>query len=92
MIGLPNVHALLRVLRGVVGRALGDADRLRGGAEARALERAERDRQALADLADDVLVRDAHVLEDRRAGRRALDAELVLELADREALRGPSRR
>ena len=39
---------LLGVVVGVVGRALGDADRLRGGAEARALERRQRDRQPLA--------------------------------------------
>ena len=46
---------------------------------------AERDRQPLALVADQVLGRHADVLEDRRAGRRAVDAELVLELADREA-------
>ena len=88
MIGLPNAIALLRVPDRVVDRALGDADGLRGGAEARALERAERDREAAADLADHVLVRHAHVLEHRLAGRRAVDAELVLELGRR---RSPSR-
>src|SRR3954452_4999793 len=77
---------LLGVLVRVVGRALGDADRLRRGAQARALEHGERHRQALALDADEVLVRHAHVLEDRGAGRRALDAELVLELGDAEAL------
>ena len=52
---LPELAALARVGDGVVGRALGDPDGLGGGAEARALERAERDAQALADLADHVL-------------------------------------
>ena len=61
-------------------------DGLRRGAQARALERAQGDRQPLALGADQVGRGHAHVLEDRRAGRRALDAELVLELADREAL------
>ena len=42
-------------------------------------------REPLALGADEVPGRDAHVVEDRLAGRRALDAELVLELADAEA-------
>ena len=75
---------LARVLRGVVDRALRDADRLRGGAEPRALERPERDRHAPALLADQVLRRHAHVLEQQLAGRRAADPHLVLELADAE--------
>src|SRR4051812_46969818 len=83
---LAERDALLRVLAGVVGRALRDADRLRGGAEARALERAERDGQAAALLADEVLRRHADILEQRVAGRRAVDPHLVLELRDREAL------
>src|SRR6476646_7260523 len=70
---------------GVVGRALGDPDRLGGGAEAGALQGAEGDGEALTLLADQVLVRDADVGEGRRAGRRALDPELVLELAGVEA-------
>src|SRR5579875_1262971 len=82
---LAELPALARVGDRVVGRALRDADRLRGRAETRFLERRERDRQALADLADDVAVRHAHVLEDRLAGRRRADAELVLELAHAEA-------
>ena len=36
------------------------------------------------DLADDVLLGNANAVEDRLAGRRAADAELVLELADAE--------
>src|SRR6185503_8866947 len=43
------------------------------------------DAEALALLADQVLLRDADVGEGRRAGRRALDPELVLELAGVEA-------
>ena len=82
---LAELAALARVADGVVGRALRDSDGLRGGAQARALERAQRDRQALADLADHVLLGHAHVVEDRLPGRRGADPELVLELADAEA-------
>src|SRR4051794_11107162 len=82
---LAEGDALARVLRGVVGRALGDAHGLRGGAQPRALECPERDAQAPALVADEVLVRHPDVLEDRRAGGRALDAQLALELADRQA-------
>ena len=42
---LAELPALARVGDGVVGRALGDPDGLRGGAQARALERAQRDRR-----------------------------------------------
>src|SRR3954453_7393664 len=77
--------ALLRVLVGVVGRALRDPDRLRRGAQPRPLEHGQRHRVALALGADHVRGRHAHVLEDRRARRRALDPELVLELRDAEA-------
>ena len=52
--GCPNWRRS-RVGRGVVGRALGDPDGLRGDAEARAVECAERDAHALARLADQVL-------------------------------------
>ena len=85
LIACAELPALARVGDRVVGRALRDPDGLRGGAQARALERAQRHRQAPADLADHVRVRHAHVLEDRLARRRGADAELVLELADAEA-------
>ena len=84
-IGRPNWRRSRRVGGGVVGRALGDPDGLRGHAEARVVERAERDVHAAALLADQVVGGDADVVEDRLAGRRALDPELVLELADAEA-------
>ncbi len=41
--------------------------------------------QPAADLADHVLEGHPDVLEDRLAGRRGADSELVLELADGEA-------
>src|SRR5205807_10391579 len=64
---------LARVAQRVVGGALGDADRLRRRPDARALQRPAPPADALALRADHVLVRDADFLEDRRAGRRALD-------------------
>src|ERR1700758_2234274 len=45
----------------------------------------ERDGEALADFADDVVVGNADFVEDRLAGGRGANAELVLELADAEA-------
>src|SRR4051812_29448534 len=82
---LPELPALVGVGDRVVDRALGDPPRLRGDAEPRVVERAERDVHALVDLADQVRGGDADVVEDRLARRRALDPELVLELADAEA-------
>src|SRR3954454_20760690 len=58
---------------------------VRGDAERRVVERAERDLHPAALLADQVGGRHADLVEDRLAGRRAPDAELVLELADGEA-------
>src|SRR3954471_13565268 len=80
-------HPLLRVAVRVVGRALRDPDRLRRRPEPGVLEHGERHRVALALDADHVLGRHAHLLEDRRAGRRALDFLTVLEL--RHADPGP---
>ena len=49
------------------------------------VERAQRGLEAGAGLADDPVGRDAAVLEVDLAGRAALDAELALLGADREA-------
>jgi hypothetical protein len=67
--GLPELLALARVGGRVVGGALGDADGLSGDAEARVVERAQRDGEALALGADEVLGGHADVLEHRLAGR-----------------------
>ena len=48
----------------------------------RAIERVHRHGEALADLAEAPCVGHAAVVESHDAGRRALDAELVLELVD----------
>ena len=82
---LAELAPLARVGHRIVGGPLGDAHRLGRGAQAGALERGQGHRQPLAHLAHDVLGRHPHALEDRLAGGRAADAELVLELADGEA-------
>src|SRR5205085_11936639 len=82
---LAECDPLARILRRAIGRSLRDPDRLRGSAQPRALERRKSDGKALAFCPDHVLGRHAYVLEDRRAGGRALDAELVLEPRNREA-------
>ena len=46
---------------------------------------AQRDLEAVADLADDPVAGDADAVEVQLAGRAALDAELALLLAEREA-------
>ncbi len=85
--GLPKAIRSRGVPVRVVGGALRDAHGLRRGAQPGALEGRQRDAHPAVDLADDVLRRQPDVLEDRRAGRGAPDAELVLVAADREARR-----
>ncbi len=63
--------ARLRVLERVVGRALGDAEGLRGDAGPGAVEDPHRELEALALLAEEVRGRDRAVVEDELAGRGA---------------------
>ena len=86
LIGLPKAIRSFAYSLAIVGRALGDADRLGGGAEASALERAERNGEPVALLADQVLGRDADVGEGPGRRSATLDPELVLELAGVEAV------
>src|SRR5206468_5592170 len=59
-------------------RALGPPDAARPELEAADVEDVEGDLVALADLAEEVLLRDDRVLEDEGAGRAALDPGLPL--------------
>src|SRR5580765_5737458 len=77
--------ARLRVLARVVGRALRDAERLRGDTRAGGVEDTHRDPEALALLAQHVRGGNAAGIERQLAGRRARDAHLRLEPRDREA-------
>ena len=76
--------------RGVRGRdlerALGDPDGLGGDARPAAVERAHRDVEPVALLAEPVRRRDAHAVERELGGRAAADAHLVLEAGDGEAV------
>jgi hypothetical protein len=76
----------VHVAHGVVEGALGRADHLRADADAALVEGLDGDLVALAHLAEHVLLGDLAVLEDQLAGARRADAELVLLLADGEAL------
>src|SRR5581483_5893044 len=79
--------ARARVLEGVVGGALGEAEPLRADPRARAVEDAHRDLETVALLAEQVLGGDAAVVEEHLARRRALDPHLRLDPADRESRR-----
>src|SRR5262245_48157962 len=76
--------AALRVLERIVGRALREPEALRRDPGPRAVEDPPRDLEALALLAQQVVRRDAHVVEEDLAGRRALDAHLRLDAPDLE--------
>ena len=74
-----------RVLERVVGRALGDPERLRGDTGPRAVEDPHRELEAFALLAEQVRGRDAAVVESELAGRGAGDAHLRLQPRHLEA-------
>ena len=85
-IGLPNCSRSLHVADREVERALRDAQSLRRDRRTREVERPHRVLEALVDLADHVLGRNAHAVEDDLARGRAADAHLVFLATEREAL------
>ena len=66
-------------MHGLLGRALGDADALQADREARVVHHREHAGEAAVLLADQLADRAAVVAIDHRAGRRAVNAELVLD-------------
>ena len=82
--GLAELMPLLRIAQPVVERPLGDAHHLGADPDASFVEGLDGDLVALADLAQDVLARDADALQDQLASGGRADAELVLLLAHRE--------
>ena len=72
--------ALLRVLDRVHERALGEPDAARRDDRSHRVEAEHREPEA-ADLADDVLGRHAHVVEEQLAGVDALHAHLAVDAA-----------
>ena len=83
--GLPNWRAFLGVFGGMAPGSGGEAEQLRGDADATFVEGLDGDLVALADFAEDVGGGDAAVVEEKFAGGRGADAELVFLLADRKA-------
>src|SRR6266511_1004114 len=81
---LAELAPLLDVPAREVQGALGDADGLGADGDAAVVERAERQREALALVAEAVGGGDAHVLADDLGGGRAAHTQLVLVLADLE--------
>ena len=82
----PNCWRSLRVVEGEVERALGDADGLGGDGDPGVVEGLHRGLEAGALLADHPVGGDPHVVEVDLARRAALDAELLLLGAERDAL------
>ena len=81
----PNCLRTRRVLQRLLERALGDAERQRGDADATVVERPHEIDEARAFLAEPVLGRDLDVFHDQLAGVRRAPSELVLLLAGAEA-------
>ena len=86
--GTAEGAALLRVARGRFHRTLCQANRLRGNADATAVERAERNLQALPFSAENVFGGHATILENNFSGARESKAHLVFVAADAKARRG----
>ena len=63
--GLAELDALLGIAQRLLKRALGDAQGLRGDADASAVQRGHGDLEALALLAQQVFLGDLHVIEDQ---------------------------
>src|SRR6185503_5342670 len=78
--------ALVGVADRRVHTGLGEADRSRGDGVPALVDRAHRDEEAVALLADPMLLRDHHVVEVDQAGIAGPDAELAVQSPGREAL------
>src|SRR2546423_1898814 len=83
----PELRALRRVRERVFERAARESDHLRADADAPLVQSLDGDFISAAYFAEHVLLRHAAGIEDYLRGRGGADAELVLLLADREALK-----
>ena len=84
--GLAELDTLLGVVhRGLIG-PLGNAQRLSRDADTAAVQGGHGDLEALALLAQQILLGDLHVVEDQLGGGRGADAHLVVVIAEGEAL------
>ena len=82
---LAELFALLGVLDGLVHSTLGDAEGLAGDTDTATVEGLHGEAEALAQLTQLAVFRDAAVLEDKLGGGAAADTHLLLLLADAEA-------
>ena len=71
--------AFARIGERLLGGALGDPDALQADGKPRVVHHGEHAGHAAVFLADEIADRAAMVAEDHRAGRRGVDAELVLD-------------
>src|SRR4051812_35016857 len=85
--GRAKLFTLQREFPRSVERAAGDSERLAGNPDPAAIERGERDIQALALGAQQAVRRHEDVVKEQLRRRRSRDAELVLKLGNLEALR-----
>ena len=85
--GCTELLALLGVGQGPLEGAFGDAERLGGDADAAAVQGVHGDLEALPFLAEQVLHRDAQVVEGKGGGVAAADPHLVFVLEDRHTRR-----
>ena len=80
---LAELRALVCVGECGFERGAGDAERLRGDADASAFEIRQRDAQAFAALAEQIVFGDGAVFRRNRAGVGGADAEFMFGLAAR---------
>ncbi len=83
---------LLGVGQGPLEGAFGDAQSLGGDADAAAVQGVHGDLEPLPFLPEEVLRRDADVVEGKGGGVTAADAQLVLVFQDLDARRAAGRR
>ena len=84
--GLAELDALLGIAQRVLKRALGDAQRLGGDADASAVQRGHGDLEAVPLLAQQVFLGNLHIVEDQFRRGGGANAHLVIVVAELKAL------
>ena len=84
--GLAELDALLGIGQCVLKGALGDAQRLGGNADASAVQRRHGDLEAVALLAQQVLLGNLHIVEDQLRRGGGANAHLVVVVTELKAL------
>ena len=81
-----ELHPLVGVLHAQVGGHLAGAQAGRGQLDAANIQDVEGNEVSLANLAENIFLRNLHVRQEHLPGRRALNAHLVLLVAEGQAL------